>query len=538
MRCPVVAHWGCLASTQRDEILRAAHERDIAAWKEQQAEKMDVDGDAPTSSRPTKRPGLETDETTDFVCGSCSKEGVCMGCLEPLKPVSPTQLEAEPNSETNTSTETNKEDPDPQPLLFRCITCKRSAHYAHLPPDNVDDEEEGELLGAIARYYQHDNEWQCADCDSFVYPLEKILAWRPYPPNAKEPARGRHEPINHKASLPREYLVKWENRSYRRAQWVPHMWLLARSAAKLKNFLNGGSKVKLLEAPEPEAPSKDSPEAPQAADAILKEDTPMEVEKAEQPLQVVSWSDPLPDAERRIPSAWRTVDRVLSVLLLKPPKSKKKPRVWLKLSKNQLRVESDEDESADTPYSAERDAAYDYGDQPSDDVTESIDEWEKRKKRELTIDDIDAVIWCFFKWDDLGYEEGEVSPAWIPCHLVDILFSNMGFSTSSRRNWLDCLRKSFSALPRRTPGPKAHGTLHQGKVSKTKRLYAPSSSRRRTTAGLGPTQRPQTYGLPGKSGYVYSELSAHNALRLTASTGFVTIGGTFSIAFSLMRWVS
>ena len=56
------AHFGCLASAQRDEILKAAKERDTAQWVQENPDADPKDG-------PTKRKGLQIDETTDFICG-------------------------------------------------------------------------------------------------------------------------------------------------------------------------------------------------------------------------------------------------------------------------------------------------------------------------------------------------------------------------------------------------------------------------------------------------------------------------------------
>lgn len=99
-------------------------------------------------------------------------------------------------------------------LLFRCLTCKRLAHYAHLPvPPHLSSSEVS--LPECAAYYQTDKAWLCKDCSSFQYGLDKILAWRPYPPNATEPPRPADEPPHYKDALPREYLVKWVDRSFR-----------------------------------------------------------------------------------------------------------------------------------------------------------------------------------------------------------------------------------------------------------------------------------------------------------------------------------
>ena len=55
----------------------------------------------------------------------------------------------------------------------------------------------------------------------------------------------------------------------------------------------------------------------------------------------------------------------------------------------------------------ERNAAFHDGEQPSAELTETVDDWERRNKRELTEDDIDVVVWGFFKWQDLGYDDGK-----------------------------------------------------------------------------------------------------------------------------------
>jgi len=66
LKCPVAAHWKCLASTQRDEILKATLQRDREEWlKQHEGEDVDVIKDGPR-----KRPTLAYDQTTEFICGS------------------------------------------------------------------------------------------------------------------------------------------------------------------------------------------------------------------------------------------------------------------------------------------------------------------------------------------------------------------------------------------------------------------------------------------------------------------------------------
>lgn len=60
LKCCVSAHWGCMAQTQRDEVVRAIRRREIAEWEAKHGEEEDM---------PSKRKELEIHEMTDFICG-------------------------------------------------------------------------------------------------------------------------------------------------------------------------------------------------------------------------------------------------------------------------------------------------------------------------------------------------------------------------------------------------------------------------------------------------------------------------------------
>lgn len=446
----MAAHWACLAKTQRDEILKAAFERDKAEWqaaKDRAAEK----GEEFVPPDVIKRVELEPEQSTDFICTSCMKGGVCMACREVVvKPDVPTEEKREENPQAAASGapssdvemadatgESKSEKPplddkdeesteDSKELAFRCITCKRLAHYAHLPiPADWDYDPEDVTAAMLADHYQTVNNWQCGDCSSFVYGVEHILAWRPYPEDAVEPSRPAGEPANYKALLPREYLVKWADRSYRRTSWVPHGWLLATSSAKLKNFLLAGSKIPLLSEPVEEEKAQE-PDASQGPSFEIGREDSADVASKEEKAPF-SALDPNPDAERKIPPAWKRVDRVLDVLLWRPEgrqeaKKRKQGRGRKGKGKGKKREESDaEDASDDNSQMAmirrELDAAYDLGEQPSSDLTETVEEYELRTKRRLNPGDAHLVVWGFFKWDDLGYDNGTFSsfPPSDPC---------------------------------------------------------------------------------------------------------------------------
>lgn len=404
-------HWKCLSAAQRTEIIKAALDRDIGEFDEQHPPKEDPEQEKIRSAkRPGKRPGLDAYQTTEFICNYCIKGGICMGCEEvALKPDAPPQPVADKDGDIEMSDA--KEPPAQESsknsivreLLFRCLTCKRLAHYAHLPePSDLDEEIQLDAVD-LARHYQ-DNDWICGDCSSYTYPVDKILAWRPYPPNATETS----DSPNYKDQLPREYLVKWQGRSYRRTQWVPHMWLLSTHMGKLSNFVQGkGPKIDLLKEPVKDGEDVRMETAPTGgaegdAPPIAFGDIEEPSTSMTPPADSESPSGANPDADRKIPPAWKTIDRVLDLLLWAPKKKqKKKSRL--------VRAGSDPEDLAEVDEEAEatRLAVFEEGEQPSDDYTADLATWERRNNRELNEDDIGLVIWTFAKWKDLNYDECE-----------------------------------------------------------------------------------------------------------------------------------
>lgn len=289
-------------------------------------------------------------------------------------------------------------------LLFRCTICKRLAHYAHLP---VEDDDLTPV--EIAQFYQKHNNWQCDDCASYVFRLDKIIAWRPFPANANDQYMSSPENANYKENLPREYLVKWVDRSYRRAEWVPHMWLVATHYAKLKNFYSKGPQLPLLTGAEAATSTPVRETTNDLALAATEDGNSRgtSVEAGRNFTETDVPPPPLADAESRIPPSWKTIDRVLDVLLWSPRVRKGAP----KKAKSKQRIEDRGDSEAEAPLQAreEFDRALDFGDEPGEDITETIAEFEDRTGEELGEEHIGRVIWAFVKWDDLPYEDGESS---------------------------------------------------------------------------------------------------------------------------------
>ncbi|KAG0704357.1 SNF2 family DNA-dependent ATPase [Suillus ampliporus] len=379
LKCPVSVHWRCLARTQKDEITRAARARDKEERKGQQPD--DYDGHETLDSELPNRKELGIMQTTEFMCANCMKGGICMGCKEIALEIrfGPTQ-----------------------DLVYRCFTCKRLAHYRHLPiPDTFEIDDPASIDDTkLASFYQFETGWRCADCFSYEYTVDKILAWRPYPADAIEPQHWLTNPPDPKTMLPREYLVKWNERSYRRAQWVPHMWLASTTYSKLKNFIATGPKVELLDNPPPE---ENAMQVDSSAKEIPIPPVSFETSTSTPEVEAKSASSlsPLPDAERHIPPAWKTTDRVLDVLFWKVKQSGHRKR-----GKKNSVVESDEDVGLPLELQDQLVKTQLKGEQPSDDCVVTVDDFLRTvDKSELDIKDIKYVAWAFIKWDDLGYNE-------------------------------------------------------------------------------------------------------------------------------------
>lgn len=376
-------HWKCVNVLERSEIRRAALERDLEEFEREFP--LDPDGTRPAGARrPSRREELGPQETTEFICMACQKGGSCIGCgqvaLEPDTRLKLRQNENANGDATMKETQPRQELDIPKELLFRCLTCKRLSHYEHLPPPNHSDASEWDAV-SLAKHYAED--WLCGDCASFTYKVEKIIAWRPSPVDAVQPG----EP-NYRDQLPREYLIKWKDRSYRRVTWVPHMWILATHGGMLRNFTLGtGTRVTLMDhlvleevqESEPTAAVGDTGDSPPPVTfGDVVEDAPLPTTDDDGPVEAI------PDAHLRIPPAWKTVDRVLDIIL------------WRKKR-----------DSHDEDMERQRKVASELGEQPSDDYIYNLDSWERANKRDIAKKDIGQVAYAFFKWKDLGYDDCE-----------------------------------------------------------------------------------------------------------------------------------
>ena len=121
--------------------------------------------------------------------------------------------------------------------------------------------------------------------------------------------------------------------------------------------------------------------------------------RGRQPAEEVSPLIAYPDAEKRIPPQWRTVERLLDIRLWKPKRPAKG-----KTRKARTATSNEEDVDEDPVIAKERALAYDEGEEPSTVVT--LEEFEAQTGEKLNEKHAVQVAWAFIKWDDLGYDDG------------------------------------------------------------------------------------------------------------------------------------
>jgi chromodomain-helicase-DNA-binding protein 4 len=122
---------------------------------------------------------------------------------------------------------------NPHNVLFRCTKCSRAWHYHHLPPlsqyamnVNRDDEER-----ADERFREYSERWMCKECkDTESLKVGGLIAWRPSDVETYRPGAA----CSMISEDDKQYLVKWENQSYFRAEWFSGAWTWGATAAAMR----------------------------------------------------------------------------------------------------------------------------------------------------------------------------------------------------------------------------------------------------------------------------------------------------------------
>ena len=83
---------------------------------------------------------------------------------------------------------------------------------------------------AELRYTQYCKDWTCLECVNAPGQIQSLVAWRPKNVDAYTPGYT----VDMVEDDEKEYLVKWEERSYFQATWMPAAWVWGVSAAAMR----------------------------------------------------------------------------------------------------------------------------------------------------------------------------------------------------------------------------------------------------------------------------------------------------------------
>ncbi|KAJ5169695.1 SNF2-related protein [Penicillium coprophilum] len=119
-------------------------------------------------------------------------------------------------------------------ILLRCLggghACKRAFHIYHLPDKDCADMDL--------------DSWQCNDCSespSGANPIHVIVAWRPKNSEVKVVP----QLVEMLPEIDKEYLIKWNNKSYFRVTWLTGDWVWSKApASQMKSFLKSDRSTK------------------------------------------------------------------------------------------------------------------------------------------------------------------------------------------------------------------------------------------------------------------------------------------------------
>ncbi|KAF2436539.1 hypothetical protein EJ08DRAFT_624115 [Tothia fuscella] len=126
---------------------------------------------------------------------------------------------------------------NPNNVLFRCTKCSRGFHFHHLESRNKHyrniEQDEDDLVNS--RFTEYSKDWMCKNCAEMPAKLGGIIAWRPEDANTYIAGQD----VSIISEDDKEYLVKWENLSYFRAQWMSGAWTWGVAASAMRRaFFN------------------------------------------------------------------------------------------------------------------------------------------------------------------------------------------------------------------------------------------------------------------------------------------------------------
>ena len=168
-------------------------------------------------------------------------QGMCQSCRESGSACLPFRSRKTAIQEEREREENDGEDPivdvdaslinNVNNVLFRCMNCWRAIHFHHLiSRSNMMEIGEDDEAIAQERFREYGRDWTCRDCINMPAKVSGIVAWRPVDQDSYVPGTT----VTDITEDDKEYLIKWDARSYFQAQWMPGAWTWGTTAPPMR----------------------------------------------------------------------------------------------------------------------------------------------------------------------------------------------------------------------------------------------------------------------------------------------------------------
>lgn len=178
-------------------------------------------------------------------CSSCNELGASCAAFSVKKTAKQEEKLREDNGGDDPITNV-REDlvNNPDNVLFRCRGCQRGFHFEHLPPrSNKSVTSNNTEETRFKRIQEYTKDWQCKECYQSTAKIHTLVAWRLLDPKSYKEG-GVFDDYREDE---KEYLIKWEDKSYFQCSWMSGAWVWGVAAATMrKAFIRRDEGANLL----------------------------------------------------------------------------------------------------------------------------------------------------------------------------------------------------------------------------------------------------------------------------------------------------
>ena len=162
---------------------------------------------------------------------NCPDLDRCQGCAELGRSCAPFSQKLTAKQEEKLRLENEGVDPitevapellnNADNVMFRCSSCHGVCHFEHLPPLTEDSTDADSATIRQERLDEYSIDWKCRMCLNTTARVAALIAWRPKNKDAYTPDQAYTD----FKEDDKEYLVKWDEKSYAHCEWRPGAWI-------------------------------------------------------------------------------------------------------------------------------------------------------------------------------------------------------------------------------------------------------------------------------------------------------------------------